>query len=330
MRVAGAWVLGLALLMVLADLFWPRALPAMREQRMENWSDLWSKLREQNPSWTLWTYRADVYRKILCMRALKPGHYPFNGYSSTLNWLRTMNLGCQTPVRLVLGKFRTVPQLSSFLAHRLYADSLKWADLLSDSLRIDSQTFRPEWQMALFLPNTYEVYWTIEPRAFQRIMCKEFNAFWTPLRLAKADRLNMKPFEVITLASIVEEETQYTPERPTVAGVYLNRLRIGMPLQADPTLKFAAEDFGLRRLGKTQIAIASPYNTYRVTGLPPGPICTPSTDAIEAVLQNKAHTFLYFCADPSQPGSHRFASSWTEHQQNAKAYHHWLNLRGIR
>lgn len=322
-------VVALGLLLILMDLFWPRNLPAMPEQRETDWSNLWSNFHQHEPSWKLWSYRAEVYRTLMGMKALRPGHYPFVGQTSTIHWLRTMNAGRQTPVRLVIGKFRTIRQLSAFLARKLQADSLQWTELFLDSLRLDSQRLKAEWNIALFVPNTYEVYWTIEPKALQQRMLREYKAFWNPMRLAKADRLNMSPLEVITLASIVEEETQYKPERPTIAGVYLNRLRIQMPLQADPTLKFAAGDFGLRRIGRKQITISSPYNTYRVRGLPPGPICTPSVDAIDAVLHNEVHQFLYFCADSSKPGAHRFARSWHEHRQNAQAYHQWLNRRGI-
>lgn len=322
-------VVALGLLLILMDLLWPRNLPAMPEQRDENWSNLWSNFRQHQPGWRLWSYRAEAYRKLMGMKALRPGHYPFEGKTSTIQWLRTMHTGRQTPVRLVIGKFRTIPQLAAFLARKLQADSLPWTELLLDSFRLDSLSLRPELQMALFLPNTYEVYWTIEPKALQQRMVREYKAFWNPTRLAKAEHLKMSPLEVITLASIVEEETQYQPERPTIAGVYLNRLRIQMPLQADPTLKFAAGDFGLRRIGRKQIAISSPYNTYRVRGLPPGPVCTPSADAIDAVLQNETHQFLYFCADFTKPGTHRFARSWQEHQQNARTYHQWLNRRGI-
>lgn len=327
---AGAGVLGLLLLMVLADLLWPRSLPSRSEQAYDNWADLWLDLRHHQPSWTFWSYRAEVYRKVMGMRALRPGHYPFKGVSSTFHWLRTMNAGRQTPVRLVLAKMRTPVQLAAFLSRKLQADSTQWMQVLSDSLRLDSLTLGPECQMALFLPNTYEVYWTVKPKAFMNRMLIEYRRFWTPSRLAQCGRIGLSPMEVITLASIVEEETQYQPERPIIAGVYLNRLGIGMRLQADPTLKFAAGDFALKRIGKQQMAIQSPYNTYLVKGLPPGPVCTPSANAIDAVLSSQDHSFLYFCADPDQPGTHRFASAWEQHRQNARDYHRWLNQRGIR
>ncbi|MBM3912212.1 MAG: endolytic transglycosylase MltG [Sphingomonadales bacterium] len=323
-------VLGLATLGIVVDLLWPRTLPSMSEQRSSKWSDLWAELHQREPSWKQWSYRADLYRKVMVMSSLKPGHYPFESPVSTLTWLRTLNTGRQTPVRLVLGKFRTKAQFASFLSRKLRSDSTQWIQMLIDSFRYDSVSMGPELQMALYLPNSYELYWTVEPKAFQSRMLKEFKVFWTPRRMAQADRVGLHPFEVITLASIIEEETQHKPERPVVAGVYLNRLRMGMPLQADPTLKFAAEDFVLRRIGKNQIAISSPYNTYKVKGLPPGPICTPSADAIDAVLRGQTHSFLYFCADPTQPGTHRFAATWSQHQQNAMVYHRWLNRRGIR
>ncbi|MFM8978179.1 MAG: endolytic transglycosylase MltG, partial [Bacteroidota bacterium] len=262
-RFLAAGVIGLVFMAIAVDLLWPRTLPSMREQRCSNWSDLWSELQQREPSWKQWSYRADLYRKLLGMRSLEPGHYPFDRSVSTWTWLITMHAGRQTPVRLVLGKFRTKAQLASFLSKKLCSDSTKWVQMLQDSFQYDSVSVGPELQMALYLPNTYEMYWTVEPKAFQSRMLKEFKVFWTSRRMAQAERVGLHPFEVITLASIVEEETQYKPERPVVAGVYLNRLRIEMPLQADPTLKFAAQDFTLRRIGKKQIAISSPYNTYK-------------------------------------------------------------------
>lgn len=331
---------GFMTLLGLTDLLWPRSLPPMREQRSVQWADLWSALRHQDPSWALWSYRAEVYRRFLGLKALKPGHYPFEGSTSTFRWLRTMNAGRQTPIRLVLGKMRTPEQLAGFLSRKLQADSAQWMDLLRDTLRLDSPLVDswtkdslipgPEGQIGLFLPNTYEVYWTVQPEALRIRMFQEFRKFWNPSRLAQSRSLGLSPMEVIILASIVEEETQHQPERPIIAGVYLNRLRVDMPLQADPTLKFAAGNFALRRIGQEQIAIRSPYNTYRVRGLPPGPICTPSMNSVDAVLQNRKHGFLYFCADPDKPGAHRFASGWAQHLQNARDYHRWLNRRGIR
>jgi UPF0755 protein len=341
----GARVLGLLVLLVLADLLWPRSLPSMREQRFDKWSNLWLELRHRDPAYAFWSYRAQAYRYVMGMQALEPGHYPFKGSTSTFDWLRTMNAGRQIPVRLVLSKMRTPVQLAAFLSRKLRADSVQWMQVFCDSLRLDSHlpdsvwldsvllasvAISPQCQIGLFLPNAYEVYWTVKPEDFRHRMLLEFRRFWTPRRLAQCKRLGLSPMEAIALASIVEEETQHQPERPTIAGVYLNRLRIGMPLQADPTLKFAAGDFSLRRIGREQIAIQSPYNTYKVRGLPPAPICTPSVNAIDAVLQNQKHPFLYFCADPDNPGTHRFASGWAQHLQNARDYHRWLNRRAIR
>jgi len=329
-RFLAAGVIGLVFLVIAVDLLWPRTLPSMREQRCSNWSDLWSELQQREPSWTLWSSRADLYRKLLGMRSLEPGHYPFDRPVSTWTWLRTMHAGRQTPVRLVLGKFRTKAQLASFLSRKLMPDSTLWIQMLQDSFRYDSVSLGPELQMALYLPNTYEMYWTVEPRAFQSRMLMELVLFWTSRRMAQAERLGLHPLEVITLASIVEEETQFKPERPRIAGVYLNRLRLGMPLQADPTLKFAIGQFALRRIGKVQMQFPSPYNTYLNTGLPPGPICTPSPSSIESVLHAENHSYLYFCADPGQPGQHLFARHYPQHLAHARRYHAWLSRRGIR
>ena len=183
--------------------------------------------------------------------------------------------------------------------------------------------------MAMFIPNTYEVYWNCSVNDLLQRMKRESDRFWAS-RDAKLARCGLTRNEAITLASIVYEETKRQSEMPVVAGVYINRLRRGMPLQADPTVKFALGDFSLRRILHKHLEVDSPYNTYRVVGLPPGPICMPSIAAIDAVLNYQEHDYLYFCAKEDLSGAHNFARTLAEHNRNARAYAAALNRLKIR
>lgn len=181
----------------------------------------------------------------------------------------------------------------------------------------------------LFIPETYQVYWDMSVEDFFKRMRKEHQRFWNQKRLDQAKAIGMTPEEVCTLASIVEEETNNNPEKPMVAGLYINRLHAGMPLQADPTVKFALQDFGLRRITNDHLTIDSPYNTYRNPGLPPGPIRIPSPVGLDAVLNHAKHNYIYMCAKEDFSGTHNFASNYADHMKNARKYWKALNERKI-
>jgi UPF0755 protein len=183
--------------------------------------------------------------------------------------------------------------------------------------------------MSLFIPNTYEFWWDTSAEELFERMHKEYQSFWTEARSQKAQDLGLSKEEVSTLASIVQAESQKSDERPRIAGVYLNRLRIGMPLQADPTLVFAAGDFSIKRLTAKQMAIDSPYNTYKYAGLPPGPINLPDINSLDAVLNFEKHSYLYFCAKEDFSGYHSFAVGYDEHLSNARRYQRALNAANI-
>ena len=238
--------------------------------------------------------------------------------------------GSQTPVRVTFNNVRTLGQLSEKISSQLcFSDKELTALLFNDSVCADlgfTQATLP----AMFLPDTYEFYWTVKPEAFLQKMKKEYLRFWQGKREEQAKALGLTPVEVTTLASIVEEETNKRDEMGTVAGLYMNRLRKGMPLQADPTVKFAWGDFTLRRILNVHLAIESPYNTYRVTGLPPGPIRIASKQAIDAVLNHKPNGYYYMCAKEDFSGYHNFAVTLGEHQRNALRYQRELNRLGIR
>jgi len=181
----------------------------------------------------------------------------------------------------------------------------------------------------MFIPNTYEVWWNVSPEKLVERMENEYTRFWNADRLAAAKNLSMTPVEVYTLASIVESETQAGDERPTIAGVYFNRLRLNMPLHADPPIRFEMNDPGIRRILHKHLEIDSPYNTYIHTGLPPGPIAMPTIHSIDAVLNPEQHDYIFFCAKPGYEGRHLFAKTHDAHLTNARQYQSWLNAQGI-
>ena len=260
---------------------------------------------------------------------IKPGRYTIPTPSNNKNLVSILRGGRQTPLQLTIHNVRTVEQMCGRVADKLAFDSLALVEFMHT--RFDSLAgTKPETRLTRFLPNTYEFYWTVSPEEFCKRMLKEYDRFWTDDKKAKAAALGLTPEEVYTLASIIEKETNHNPEKPRIAGVYLNRIRDGIPLQADPTIVFAVGDFELKRILYGHLEIESPYNTYRNAGLPPGPIFMPGLSSINAVLNKEDHDLLYFCARPTEDGpGHAFASTLREHNQNAQRYQQWLNTRGI-
>ena len=271
-----------------------------------------------------------VARCISYPEHIKSGSYVVTPDMGVLRLAFKLYRGNQDPVRLVIGQARTIDQLANQVDAQLAISH----DTLLRLLRSDSVCAQygmtPNTIIALFPKNSYEVYWNISPQGLLNRMQREHNAFWDSRRIKRCEQLQMTPVEVVTLASIVEEETNQDDEKENVASVYLNRLRIGMPLQADPTVKYASGNFALRRITAATLRIESPYNTYLNKGLPPGPICIPGRASIDAVLANRKTNFIYFCAREDFSGHHRFASSLAEHNANAARYHQALNARGIK
>ena len=232
---------------------------------------------------------------------VRPGSYIIDPHMSELTLVRRLRNGQQSPIRLTIGKFRTPEQLNNYLNGKL----------MHNDFNIPLDSFH------LIRPNTYEFYWTITPEQFMKKMEKEYER-------KKVDK------ETIILASIVEEETNHNPEKPLIASVYLNRLKRNIPLQADPTVKYAVGDFTLQRILNRHLAVESPFNTYLHTGLPPAPICLPSDASVDAVLNAPETDYLFFCASDQMDGTHRFATTLAEHNRNAAAFHRALNARGIK
>lgn len=260
---------------------------------------------------------------------IRSGRYELKNGMNNFQLIRILRSGRQTPVRLTFNNIRTKQQLAARLGTELMADSTSILKLLNDTAFLANYNLNPNTAISLFIPNTYEVFWNINARQLFERMNKEYTKFWTDERKTKAAAIPLSPVEVSTLASIVEEETNNRNDRPMVAGLYINRLKAGMPLQADPTLKFAVGDFSLKRIGIKQILFISPYNTYRNHGLPPGPIRVASENGIDAVLNYTHHNYIYMCASETLNGEHKFATNWAEHQANAKKYQQKLNQLNI-
>lgn len=266
-------------------------------------------------------------KKLDYPTSVRPGRYVLKGNMTNKDIVLLLRSGRQTPVKLVLNKFRLKADLCGFVSHNLEIDSAQLFALLDSNPVVDSFGLTHESSLALIMPNTYEFYWNTSPEKFIEKMGKEYRKFWTAERVDTAKERGLTPPQAMVLASIVEEETNNKTERPRIAGVYLNRMNKNMKLQADPTLKFAVQDFGLKRItGIT--TFESPYNTYLNTGLPPGPICTPSNNAIESVLNAESHKYLYFCAKYGSQ-EHNFSETYAQHQQYAREYHRELNHNNI-
>ena len=260
----------------------------------------------------------------------RTGRYAIQPGENTITVFRHLKNGHQEPVKLTIPESRTMDRLAASLSRKLMLDSTVVAILLSDSSFCAKQGYDTATIACLFVPNTYEVYWNTPLEKLMDRMKKEHDHFWNADRQAKAQAIGLTPNEVCTLASIIDEETANNGEKPMIAGMYLNRLKAGMPLQADPTIKFALKDFALKRIYHNMLTINSPYNTYRNTGLPPGPIKIASVAGIDAVLNRVAHNYLYMCAKEDFSGTHNFAATYQEHLRNANKYARALNERGIK
>jgi len=261
---------------------------------------------------------------------VKPGKYHIKKGMSNYDIIRMLRSGRQTSVKIVINKLRTKDDLVKVIGASLEADSNVLRQMLNDQVYLSQFGLGTNTAMCAVIPDTYEFWWnTSADKAFRKL-AKYYKDYWTAERKQKAHARNLTPTDVVTLASIVEEETNNNAEKGTIASVYLNRMKVGMRLQADPTVKFAVGDFTIKRITGAITGTASPYNTYYTAGLPPGPICTPSKKSIEAVLNAPETNYLYFCAKEDFSGSHRFASNYADHMKNASLYQKALNARGIR
>ncbi|WP_299117960.1 endolytic transglycosylase MltG [uncultured Winogradskyella sp.] len=249
-----------------------------------------------------------------------------------INSIRSNNIA----IKLSFNNQNSLENLAGRISSQIEVDSLSLLKAMKDESFLSKAGFKTETALGMYLPNSYQVFWNTSAQGFVERMYKEYNRFWNADRLAKAKALGFSKNEVIALASIVYEESKQKVEQPRVAGVYINRIKIGMKLDADPTLKFAAYKLPkyknkiIRRVLNVHKEIDSPYNTYKYAGLPPGLIAMPDLSAIDAVLNYEKHNYYYFAVDPKKPGFHRFAKSLSQHNSNARAYHRYLDQKGIK
>lgn len=274
-------------------------------------------------------FKSQVVRKGYADN-IKTGCYAIKPTDNMRYLYRRLSMGYQTPVKLTIGSVRTLDRMARNVGRQLMIDSIEVAELLNDTAFISKLGYTQATLPALFIPNTYEVYWNMSAEDFMNRMKKEHKAYWNEKRLKQAEAIGLTPTEVATLASIVEEETAINAEKPMVAGLYINRLKRGMLLQADPTVKFSLQEFGLKRILYKHLEVDSPYNTYKYAGLPPGPIRVPSYQGLESVLNYAKHNYLYMCAKEDFSGTHNFAVTSAQHAANARRYQQALNRRGIR
>jgi UPF0755 protein len=260
---------------------------------------------------------------------IKPGAYKINEGWSNNTLINKLRSGIQTPVSVTFTNIRFRENLAGRLAHCFEADSISFLSALNNDSLAKKYGLTHENFTSIFIPNTYEFYWTTSPLKFVERMKKEYDIFWNQSRKDKAGDLGLTPPQVITLASIIQEETNKNDEKPRISGVYINRLHRGMLLQADPTIKFAMKDFAIKRILNEYLKIDSPYNTYKYAGLPPGPINFPDITSIDAVLNAEKNDYLYFCAREDFSGYHNFAKTLHEHDINAAKYQRALNKNKI-
>ncbi|UZR93491.1 endolytic transglycosylase MltG [Chondrinema litorale] len=260
---------------------------------------------------------------------IKPGRYILTKKMTNLQAIRHLRSGVQEPVRVTFNNIRLKEDLAKKICKNVIATEDQFMELLNNPEYVSKFGFDTTTIISMFIPNTYEMYWTSTAEDIFSRMKNEYDKFWDDERTAKASELGLTPLQVSILASIVQAETVKNDEKPVVAGLYLNRLERNMLLESDPTVVFALRDFGMKRVLKRHLETDSPYNTYKNLGLPPGPINLPEPSTLEAVLNYEHHNYIYMCAKEDFSGYHRFASNYRQHINNARKYQQALNRRGV-
>jgi UPF0755 protein len=283
-----------------------------------------SKIKIKDPRLFSWIADKKSYKTHI-----RPGRYVLDhkySYVGLVNFLRS---GEQSAINITFSVIRTVNEIAGKVGGKIEADSSEFMAFFSDPSNYNSDGFTKETIISVFIPNTYKFLWTTSPEAFYRRMLREYKSFWNDERLAKAKISGLNPLQVSILASIVDDEVAKADEKPRIAGVYLNRLKRGMPLQACPTIRFALNDYTITRVLYKHLKIESPYNTYKYRGLPPGPIRCPSVEGLDAVLNAEKHDYIFFAAKDDFSGYHNFSRTLTEHNRYASSYQKELNRRKI-
>ena len=266
-------------------------------------------------------------KKLNYQKTIKPGRYEIKNGLSLFKLIRLLKSGIQSPVKLTITKLRTKEDLAKKVGNLFECDSLDMINFLNNEDSLSHYHLDSNLVISVIIPDTYLFFWNSTPQKIFQKLSNESNKFWTEERKQKATSLGLTPLKSYILASIIEEETRLKTDKGKIASVYLNRIAIGMPLQADPTVKFALKDFSLKRIYQKHLKVESPYNTYLVRGLPPGPICTPSIETIEELLNAPKTDYLYFVASSNFDGSSVFASSYENHLKYAKEYQKALDNR---
>ena len=264
----------------------------------------------------------------------KGGKYHLEEGMSLNELVNLLRSGNQTPIKISFNNQDTLEKLAGRISKQIEADSISLLEAMNDPDFLALNGFNKQSALGMYIPNSYELYWNTSAEKFRNRMLKEYHRFWNSSRIDKVKKLNLSKSEVLTLASIVQKETSQKTERPIVAGLYLNRLKINMPLQADPTIIYClkqikGQDFVVKRVLNKDLVINSPYNTYKYGGLPPGLIAMPDISSIDAVLNYEKHTYYYMCASTEKIGFHEFANSINQHNRNAQKYQKWIDKQGI-
>jgi UPF0755 protein len=260
---------------------------------------------------------------------VKPGKYIIHNNISCNELINLLRSGRQSPVKVTFNNVRSLNQLAGKIGKQIEADSTAIISFLNNESGYSSDGFNNETIISLFIPNTYDIYWNTDPLKLYNRMLKEYKLYWNEERMSKAREKNLTPVEVAILASIIDDEVVKLDEKPRIAGVYLNRLRKGIPLQACPTIKFALNDFTITRVLKKYLDVDSPYNTYKHNGFPPGPIGCPTISGLESVLNAEKHDYLFFAAKSDFSGYHNFSRTLSEHNHFAALYQKELDRRKI-
>lgn len=293
-----------------------------------NFNDLLEELRRKDILVDVSTFE-EAAAKMDLAPALKPGRYKLAKGMNNRRIINMLKSGAQDPVKLKFHNLRKKEMFAGYLSKVLEPDSLTFINLLDSAELIEKHGFNKDNSYVMFIPNTYEMYWNVSAAEFFNRMLTEYEKFWNDERKQKAAALNLTPIQVAILASIVDAEALYNKEMPVIAGLYLNRLKKGILLQADPTVIFANDDFTVKRVTYSLLRVDSKYNTYKYAGLPPGPIMMPSISAIDAVLNREQNDYIYMCAKEDFSGYHNFAVTRQEHERNANKYREALNKRNI-
>ena len=290
--------------------------------------DVYQEIRNKEILTDIGSFSQAAAKMDLALR-LKPGRYKLIKGMNNRSLINTIKSGNQEPVKLKFQNIRKKENFAGYLSGKLEADSLTFLKVIDSAALVEKYGFTTDNIYTMFIPNTYEMYWTTTPMEFFDRMQKEYTKFWTAERKQKAAALNLTPQQVIILASIVDGEAIYDKEMPIIAGLYLNRLNKGILLQADPTVIYANDDFTVKRVTNALLKVDSKYNTYKYAGLPPGPIMMPSINAIDAVLNRNQNNYIYMCAKEDFSGYHAFAETKEQHEINANKYRAALNKRNI-